>query len=166
MLRLIQFVLSGGIFVAAAGGAALAQPASETVGVYGLWGAFRSPERCYAIAAPVQPGARDTRPFASVAFWPRQRVRGQLHVRLSRPKREGSAVLLRIDGRSFQLVGRGWDAWAPDARADADLIAAMRTGLAMTVETRAQSGRLVRDHYRLRGAATAVDAAALACLAR
>jgi hypothetical protein len=166
MLRLIQFVGICGMFVAGLAMPAIAQPAPEAVGVYGLWGAFRSPERCYAIAAPVQPGARDTRPFASVSYWPRQRVRGQLHVRLSRPKRDGSAVLLRIDGRSFQLVGRGWDAWAPDARADADLIAAMRTGLAMTIETRGENGRLVRDHYRLRGAATAVDAAAVACLAR
>ena len=40
----------------------------------------------------------------------------------------------------------------------------MRTGIAMTVETRAASGRLIRDQYQLRGAASAIDAAALACL--
>jgi len=134
------------------------------LGIYGLWGAFRGGGRCYAISEPAQQSGRGTRPFASVGYWPGQRVRGQLHLRLSREKRSDSAVLLRIDGRSFQLVGRGWDAWAPDARADADLVAAMRVGLSMTVETRAPGGRLIRDRYRLRGAATAIDAAALACL--
>jgi hypothetical protein len=160
----LVFLIVG--FTAAAAVQAQAQGQPRAIGVYGVWGAFQAPGRCYAIAEPVQPGARDTQPFAAVAYWPAQRVRAQLHVRLSREKRPDSAVLLRIDGRSFQLAGRGWDAWAPDGAADAELVAAMRTGLAMIVETRAVGGRLVRDHYRLRGAATAVDAAALACLAR
>ena len=75
-------------------------------------------------------------------------------------------MLLRIDGRSFQLLGGGRDAWAPDARADAEIQAAMRTGIDLVVETRSADGRLVRDHYRLRGAATAMDAAAIACARR
>ena len=87
----------------------------------------------------------------------------RLHFRLSREKRAGSAVLLRIDGPTFQLLGGGNNAWAPDRRADADIVAAMRTGLEMSVETRSSSGGLVRDCYKLRGAATAIDAAAIAC---
>jgi hypothetical protein len=75
-------------------------------------------------------------------------------------------VLLRIDGRSFQLVGGGRDAWAPDPRADQEIQAALRTGIDMVVETRATDGAAVRDHYRLRGAATAMDAAAIACVPR
>src|SRR5690606_5725615 len=81
----------------------------------------------------------------------------------SREKREGSAVLLRIDGRVFQLIGAGRDAWAPDAAADAQIRDAMRTGVDMVVETRTARGALARDLYRLRRAATAMDAAAIAC---
>ena len=75
-------------------------------------------------------------------------------------------MLLRIDGRAFQLIGGGREAWAPDARADAEIQAAMRTGLALVVETRSTQGLIVRDFYRLRGAATAIDAAAIACARR
>ena len=75
-------------------------------------------------------------------------------------------MLARIDGRSFQLVGGGRDAWAADAGADAEIQAAMRTGIELVVETRSSQGLLVRDHYRLRGAATAMDAAAIACAPR
>ena len=45
-------------------------------------------------------------------------------------------------------------------------MAAMRTGIEMIVETRSARGALMRDHYRLRGAATAMDAAAIACRRR
>ena len=75
----------------------------------------------------------------------------------------GPALLLRIDDRTFHLVGGGADAWAPDARADAEIVAAMRSGVQMRVETRSVRGLRVRDHYQLRGAATAIDAAAIAC---
>ena len=75
-------------------------------------------------------------------------------------------MLLRVDGRTFQLLGGGRDAWAPDPRADAEIQAAMRTGVDMVVETRAAGGALIRDQYALRGAATAMDAAAIACAPR
>jgi hypothetical protein len=149
--------------MAAASAAAQQQP----LGIFGMWGAFQGGGRCYAIAQPFRaPPAEGWRPYAAVGHWPAQRIRGQLHVRLSREKRPGSAVLLRIDGRSFQLRGGGRDAWAPDARADVEILSAMRTGMDMVVETRSARGQLVRDQYRLRGAATAMDAAALACRPR
>lgn len=148
----------------------LATPAlgqRQSLGVFGTWGAFRDANRCYAIAAPYQaPEPQGWRPFASIGYWPDRSGGGQLHVRLSREKRQGSAVLVRIDGRSFQLVGGGRDAWTPDGRADDEIMTAMRTGIEMVVVTRAVGGIVVRDHYRLRGAATAMDAAAIACLQR
>ena len=144
---------------------ALAEP--QTLGVFGNWGAFAGDGRCYVIAEPVEaPPAGAWRPFAAVGHVLGRRAGGQIDIRLSRAKRAGSAVLLNIDGRSFQLVGGGRDAWATDASADRDIQAAMRTGVDMVVETRSTEGLLVRDHYRLRGAATAIDAAAIACAAR
>ena len=153
------------LFGFGAASAALAQP--QSLGIFGSWGAFAGDGRCYAIAQPVEAAAAEGwQPFASVGHWPARHPGGQLHVRLSREKRQGSAVLLRIDGRSFQLLGGGRDAWAADARADQEIQAAMRTGIDMIVETRSAQGLLVRDQYRLRGAATAMDAAAVACLRR
>ena len=142
---------------------------TEAVGVYGQWGSFeqKTPRSCYAIAAPER-ARRDLgwKPFASVAYWPERRIRAQLHVRLSREKRPGSAVLLRIDDRTFQLIASKIDAWAPNAAADAEIVTALRTGVDMRIETRTTSGTLMRDSYSLRGAATAIDAAAIACTRR
>lgn len=149
---------------------ALAVPAAaqrQSLGIFSLWGAFSEKDRCFAISEPYQEARKgDVRPFASVGFWPGRGVRGQVNFRLGEVKRAGSAVLLRIDDRTFQLVGGGSNAWAPDGRADAEVVAAMRTGIAMTLETRSERGALIRDSYRLRGAATAIDAAAIACARR
>ena len=161
MVRVRNFSL---LFLAVAVPVAAQQ---QGLGIFGLWGAFEEKGRCYAISeARQRPRAGASRAFASAGWWPGRGVRGQLHFRLSQPKRAGSAVLLRIDDRTFQLVGGGNDAWAPDARADAEIAAAMRSGLDMVVETRSERGLLVRDAYALRGAATALDAAAVACARR
>jgi hypothetical protein len=158
MLPLTKLLL---LTAGSAASAAAAQP--RPIGVYGLWGAFRDQARCYAIARPSASSSGRSAAFASVAYWPRQGARGQLHFRLSGEKRAESAILLRVEGRTFQLIGRGADAWAPDARADAELVAAMRSGLTMTLETRSLRGGILRDRYQLRGAPSAIDAAAVAC---
>jgi hypothetical protein len=161
MIRRLVFPL----FFIALAAPSMAQP--QSLGILGSWGAFRGPDRCYAIAEPYQPSRPgDGHGFASVGYWPARAVAGQAFFRLTRGKREGSAVLLRIDDRTFQLRGGGADAWAADPAADAELVSAMRTGIEMSVETRAANGALVRDSYRLRGAATAIDAAAIACARR
>lgn len=160
MRRLLLLLLCLGL-------AAPALAQRRSLGTWSFWGAFRDNERCFAISEPHQ-GSADAgaRPFAAVAWWPGRGLSGQVHVRLGRDKRPGSAVLLRVDGRTFQLVSGARDAWAPDARADAEIVAAMRAGLEMSVETRSSRGLAMRDLYRLRGAATAIDAAAIACRRR
>ena len=84
------------------------------------------------------------------------------HIRLRREMRPGTGAVVTIGGRRFELIGRGPDAWAADARADAAIIAAMRNGRSMRVEAQGRRGRF-RDTYDLDGAASAIDAAALGC---
>lgn len=72
-------------------------------------------------------------------------------------------MILRIDGKLFQLRSGGQDAWTANGAADRQIVTAMRTGTEMVVDSRSVRGGLIRDRYHLRGAATAVDAAAIAC---
>lgn len=144
----------------------LAAPAfaRDPLGVFEGWGAFRDPRVCYAIAEPARrPREAAWRPFASVAWWPARRIRAQLHVRLRAEKLPGAPVILTIGNAQARLVAGNAEAWARDARMDAAIIAAMRSGSSMSIASRAKDGRAFVDVYRLRGAATAFDAAALAC---
>lgn len=139
----------------------------ETLGVYRGWAAFRDPGRCYAIAAPaIAGGSSRWRPFASVGTWPERGLRSSLHVRLSRERDRSAEVTLSVGERRFTLVAGGIDAWAADAASDRAIVAALRSGRSMSVEAVAVGGRSFADTYALVGAATAIDAALLACVER
>ncbi len=150
--------LGGGLALALLAGSAAVQ-ARESLGVYEGWGAFRDaqPHRCYAIAAPDNGGSGNRRwkPFASVAHWPESGVRGQVHIRLSNAvSGKGEPLMLKVDEASFPLVAGGADAWAPNTGVDAAIVAAMRNGHVLSVGV---------NEYTLKGAASAIDAAALGC---
>lgn len=153
------------ILVIAAATAATPVLARDSLGVFDTWGAFRDPargqtlQRCYAIAEPERASSQFR--YASVAFWPSARVRAQLHIRMAQPVARDAAVTLDISGRRFRLSTNGNGAWAADPRMDAAIVAAMRSGGSMTVTGGGGSAR-----WTLRGAATAIDAAALGCARR
>jgi len=140
-------------------------PPRDALGVFDSWGAFRdpSPKRCFAIAQPVEKHAQ-SQPFASIAFWPGDHIHDQLHIRLSRPRAANARVTLSIGERRFDLVAGEADAWSPDARTDAAVVSAIREGRSMSVETVGANGGPFADTYALKGAATAIDAAALGCV--
>ena len=140
--------------------------AREAMGMFGSWGVFRDPQaaRCYAIAM-AQPStkSRDFQPYADVAWWPRAQVRGQVHFRLSRKLQPNAPISLSIGGQRIALTGGSADAWASDKRGDAAIMAAMRSTSEMTVSARGMSGQSFSNTGTLGGAATAMDAAAVAC---
>ena len=140
--------------------------AKDSLGVYSNWAAFRddSPARCYAIAKPQR--SADTGPFASIASWPEQNIRTQLHIRLSRAAREESDVTLSIGSERFDLAANGRNAWAQDARMDAAIVAAVRSAPRMSVSAQDSQGRRFTDRYDLSGVATAIDAAVVGCASR
>jgi hypothetical protein len=154
----------------------IATPASarDSLGVFGTWGAFRDPgvPRCYAIAmadpapGPTSAKAREFQPYFTVGTWPGRGTRGEIHVRLSRRTGGNRRVVLNVDGQSFDLLAGQADAWSQDRRMDAAIVAAMRSATDMTVTTRATNGKLVRDTYRMAGAATAMDSAMIGCAGR
>lgn len=138
----------------------------DALGVFDGWGAFRDPAtpRCYAIARPdATIGTPQVKGFATVGYWPKSRLRGQFYVRLTKPRRAQSDLRLTIGSRRFILTGNGVHGWASDQRMDAAIVAAMRSSPSMSIESTSTSGGAIADTYKLRGAATAIDAAALGC---
>lgn len=137
----------------------------ETIGIYEHWGAFRdtAPTRCFAVARPSDKTRRGEA-FVSIASWPARGIRHQLYVRLSRARADHARVMLVAGERRFELTASRHDAWAPDSRTDAAIVAAMRDGRALSVESVDTGGAPFVDSYALQGAASAIDAATLACL--
>ena len=145
----------------------VAAQARDVLGVFQRWGAFRdiAQRRCFAIGQPLAGGWEKSpwKPFASIGYWPRAGVRGQVSMRLSHALADGTKARMAIGDQRFDLLGGGADVWSADQRMDAAIVAAMRSGERMSVSGRAKAGGVFTDRYDLRGAATAIDAAALGC---
>lgn len=140
--------------------------ARESLGVYDSWAAFRDtkPARCYAIAKAQ--GSPPAPAYATISNWPEKKVRGALHIVLSREAADKSAVRLVVGSKRFTLVAKGRNAWASDARQDAAIIAALRSATRMSVSASGANGGSFTDRYALAGAATAIDAAVVGCARR
>lgn len=166
MGRTLPIVFLACLGLAAAG----ARPAAarDALGVYGAWAAFRDgkPERCFAISEPdrsITPAKPQWRSFFAVSDWPERKAKGQVHLRMAKPRKPGSRLRLTVGTAQFDLVSAGAEAWAPDARTDKAIVTALRTSRRATVSGLARDGTAIRDGYRVEGAATAIDAASLAC---
>ena len=151
---------------AALAGVAVPAAARDSLGLYREWGVFRDPgvPRCYAIAMALPSTLRrDHQPYVTIGTWPKRGVRNQIHFRLSGNMASDPRIVLRIGGKSFALAGGGGDAWAADARMNAAITAAMRSAPSMTVSATDASGKRFSNSWRLPGAASAMDAAAIGC---
>lgn len=139
--------------------------AKDRLGIYQGWAAFRDTgTRCYAIAeADETAGTPSQTGYLSISFWPKQRVTHQVYVRLSRARSENSGITLNTGGRRFRLRADGSQGWAPDRETDLVIVAAMRSAASLSVESIGRDGRPIVDAYALRGAPSAIDAAALGC---
>jgi len=140
--------------------------AKDRLGIYNSWAAFKDAEtpRCYAIASPEQRVRGSTRPgYLSIGFWPRRCVTHQIYVSLSRDRSSNSSITISAGGRRFRLKATRTGGWAVDRRMDLAIIAAMRTSASLSVESIGRDGRSIVDAYALRGAPSAIDAAALGC---
>lgn len=140
--------------------------AKDRLGIYQNWAAFKdaATPRCYAIASPKQRVSGSTRPgYFSVGFWPRKNVAHQIYVNLSRDRSSNSSITVSVGGRRFRLSASQTGGWARDRRMDLAIIAAMRSSASLSVESIGRDGRAIVDAYSLRGAPSAIDAAALGC---
>ena len=135
--------------------------AKERLGAYQSWAAFKDAEvpRCYAIGSPDESSGSGG--YVSIGFWPKRGLSHQLNVRLSRTRSSDAGITLSVGGRRFQLTADGNTGRGKDRAMDLAIIAAMRSSQSMSVQS---SG--ITDAYALRGAASAIDAAALGCAAK
>ncbi|MDG6079634.1 hypothetical protein E3U23_10550 [Erythrobacter litoralis] len=152
------------IFVVAFSASTLS--AKDSLGIFESWGAFRDAPngRCYAIATPLPTASkRDIAAYASVGTWPQRRLRGQVYFKLGRRTRPGTRISLRVGNSWYKMSGSRSDVWAFDAQTNAAILAGMRSSQSMTIAAFDTRGNRFTDRYPLAGAATAIDAATLAC---
>jgi hypothetical protein len=153
--------------IALALSAAAARASGVVLFAGGAWAAIDRGSACEALTRSLKIAPKDkVQAVAGLSFTPDHRRWGEFHVRLSRMPRPGSSVLLTIGQQPFLLVGRGDWAWSSGPLQDQAIVAALRGGGWMKVESRDSAGQRFTDPYLTDGAATAIDSAAARCALR
>jgi hypothetical protein len=155
-MRLILLLTAALLYAAPAG-------AARTLLARGDWAAIDFGTRCEARSRMLQPPGEVKPPPFTAFLFDAGGAQGQFYVRLSRPSKPASAVMVAINALPFLLIGNGQSAWSRSPAQSQAIIAAVRGGGTMRVEFRDTVGRRYSDYYGLTGAATAIDAAAAAC---
>jgi Invasion associated locus B (IalB) protein len=149
------------VFAAAAmslglAGAAFAQSPSQ-IGKFQAWGAYSyvagGGKVCYVLTVPAtkKPDAVDHGDnFFLVSQKPGQNVTFEPQFM--------AGYELTIDARSFSLFTSGKSAWMENAAEEPQLIAAMKTGKAMSVAATSKRGTATNYTYSLKGISKALDA--------
>lgn len=133
----------------------------------GAWAAIDRGDTCEALTRSQKIAPRDkVQPVAGVSFTPDHRRWGEFHARLSRIPRADSSVMLQVGDQPFLLVTRAGWAWSRGPLQAQAIIAALRDGTLMHIDSRDERGTRFSDPYLLDGAPTAIDAAAARCSLR
>lgn len=162
--------LAIGLLLSAAILGAAAAAAADLIDAFNDWSAFAGTENgmkfCYVGSEPKKEAGdykqRDE-VYMLITHRPADNAFDVVSVTAGYAYKKGSEVTVTIGGESFQLFTDGGLAWAPDAKADKALVAAMRKGASMTVAGTSARGTATTDTYSLAGFTAAHQAASKAC---
>jgi hypothetical protein len=133
----------------------------------GTWAAIDRGTACEALTRSQRIAPKDkVQAVAGFTFTPDHKRWGEFHVRLSRMPRGDASVMLQVSSQPFLLATRGGWAWSRGPLQAQAIIAALRDGTSMSVQSRDAAGVRFSDPYLLDGAPTAIDAAAARCALR
>lgn len=138
---------------------------------HGDWQAIQETENgnpvCVMSAEPQKSEGDYTRRgtvLAIISHRPDEKRIGEVSFQAGYTFKEGAEATATIDGKTtFKLFTQGGHAWAYDAKADGDLVAAMRGGYTLVVKGSSSRGTLTTDTYSLTGFTAAWTAINKAC---
>lgn len=144
-------------------GAGAAQTPTR-VSQFNDWGSYsydaNGGKVCYVLSTPkaMQPASVDHGDiFFLVSQKPGQATAYEPQVVMGYPMREGSKVVVDIDGRKFSMFTRGESAWMENAAEEPQLVAALRAGRGMKVDATSQRGTATNYTYSLAGVTAALN---------
>jgi hypothetical protein len=142
------------------------------LGVSGDWEAFtyeaEGSKVCYVYSQPKKSEASKKTGgrgpiYFMVTHWPGKKVKAQPSTFIGYTFKEGTDVKLTIDTRDFILYPVDNMAWTDKVETERAILAAMKSGRAMSVSGTSAKGTLTKDSYSLSGISAAMDTIDGAC---
>ncbi|QND31046.1 hypothetical protein HB772_01130 [Sinorhizobium meliloti] len=148
--------------VMAASGVASAQSPTR-IQQFNAWGAYSyqagNGKVCYVLSVPKErtPASVDHGDiFFLVSQRPGQNISYEPQAMMGYPLQDNSKVNVVIDGRTFVMFTKGNSAWVENAAEEPALVAAMKSGKAMSVNAKSRRGTETSYSYSLSGISAAL----------
>lgn len=121
---------------------------------------------CYVVALPSKADG-DEKPRAETSLMvyhaPADKKLNVVQFTAGVALKKDSEATLKIDQKSVPLFVQGSKAWAKDSKTDGEIVAALKAGKTLVVETTSAKNNKLTDTYSLKGFAAALKAANDAC---
>jgi len=159
-----QVLMTAAAVIALSGATAGAAQTPSRMSQFNDWGSYSYDQNgtkvCYVLTTPktMQPPSVDHGDiFFLVSQKPNAKTSYEPQVVMGYPLREGSKVVVDIDGRKFNMFTRGESAWMENAAEEPQLVAALKAGRAMKVDATSQRGTATNYTYSLAGVTAALN---------
>ena len=172
MIPIVQRCALALLIVSAAGvSGAMSQGAEpESLGQFSDWAAYTykaaDTKVCYISSQPksTEPKTAKRDPvFFLVTHMPGRKVRGEVSTIIGYPFKKDTTVELTVDEAAYQLFTNADGAWADSGATEKQIVAAMKTGTALTVKGTSWRGTETLDSYSLNGVSAALKKIDEAC---
>ncbi|MBV9065786.1 MAG: hypothetical protein JO004_08465 [Methylobacteriaceae bacterium] len=127
------------------------------------WGAYmaRGKEKtCYALASPKEraPGTlKRDQAYVFISSRPSENVRNEVSIIMGFPLKDNAEAKAEIGSASYELIGKGTNAWIKNAAKEPQLVEDLKKGSKLTVKASANKGGQTTDSYSLAGLSQALD---------
>ena len=145
-------------------GAAQAAQTPTRMNQFNDWGSYSYDSSggkvCYVLSTPktMQPSSVDHGDiFFLVSQKPGAKTSYEPQVVMGYPLREGSKVVVDVDGKKFNMFVRGESAWMENAAEEPKLVAALKSGKSLKVDAVSQRGTKTNYTYSLAGVTAALN---------
>ena len=142
------------------------------LGQFGDWGAYKATpsgkEVCFALSKPTKavtdpPGRTRDPSYAFVSTRPAEKVKNEVSIIVGYPQKSGVEATVTIGSARFVMYTQDDGAWVKNAAEEPQMVAAMRKGSDMVVQSISSHGTKTTDTYSLKGISDALDKVASSC---
>ncbi|SKA21076.1 invasion associated locus B family protein [Consotaella salsifontis] len=131
---------------------------------FNYWGSYSyqsgNDKICYVLSTPtkMEPANVDHGDiFFLISQKPGQGISYEPQAVMGYPLKEGSKVVVDVDGKKFSMFTKGESAWMENAAEEPQLVAALKAGRGMQVDATSQRGTATHYTYSLSGVTAAID---------
>jgi hypothetical protein len=127
------------------------------------WGAYKAQGKektCYALASPKERAPstlKRDQAYVFISSRPSEKVRNEVSIIMGFPLKDNGETKAEIGSASYELIGKGTNAWIKNAAKEPQLVEDLKRGAKLTIKEASSKGGQSTDSYSLAGLSQALE---------